>query len=271
MANNEQIFDYSSFVYYQNKNTNLNAKDRIIQSYNIMNEPNNYSNIAKNFNTTINKPLLKENNFFLKTNNNKSSRLVTNIKKLSKLKSYYNNLIPRSNRNYNDESIFHKKNNKILNNNQIKTDRVINYYSHIYINNDYYHQKNSTTNPDKPQKAKPHITGKKFNNNSFVSIYSYKNKNEQRCINKSDTNIFNNNKPIKIITYYRHQKNKSYNIIKKSSSPYYKMILFENNNNNNYNNIITDYNYYNKNNFINYDYNLPYFKLKKKNLFYLYY
>ena len=53
MANKEQIFDYSSFAYYQNKNTNLNAKDRIIQSYNIMNEPNNYSNIAKNFNTTI--------------------------------------------------------------------------------------------------------------------------------------------------------------------------------------------------------------------------
>ena len=256
MANKEQIFDYSSFAYYQNKNTNLKAKDRIIRSYNIMNEPNNYNNIAKNFNTTINKPLLKENNFFLKTNNNnKSSRLVTNIKKLSKLKCYYNNLIPRSNRNYNDESIFHKKNNKSLNNNQIKTDRVINYYSHIYINNDYYHQKNSKTNPDKPQKAKPHITGKKFNNNSFVSICSYKNKNDQRCINKSDTNIFNNNKPIKIITDYRHQKNKSYNIIKKSSSPYYKMILFENNNNNNYNNIITDYNYYNKNHFINYDYN----------------
>ena len=136
-----------------------------------MNEPN--------YNTTINKPLLKENNFFLKTNNNnKSSRLVTNIKKLSKLKCYYNNLIPRSNRNYNDESIFHKKNNKSLNNNQIKTDRVINYYSHIYINNDYYHQQNSKTNPNKPPKAKPHITGKKFNNNSFVSIYSYKNKNE---------------------------------------------------------------------------------------------
>ena len=94
MANKEQIFDYSSFAYYQNKNTNLKAKDRIIRSYNIMNEPNNYNNIAKNFNTTINKPLLKENNFFLKTNNNnKSSRLVTNIKKLSKLKCYYNNLL----------------------------------------------------------------------------------------------------------------------------------------------------------------------------------
>ena len=80
MVNNEQIFDYSSFVYYQNKNTNLNTKDRIIQSYNIMNEPNNYSNIAKNFNTTINKPLLKENNFFLKTNNNKNSNHIISFK-----------------------------------------------------------------------------------------------------------------------------------------------------------------------------------------------
>ena len=259
MENNEQIYDYSSFIYYQNKNTNLCKKDRIIQPYNIINNDNNYSNIIKNFNKIVNKSLLKENNFFVKTSsNNKSSKLINNIKKVSKLKCYYNNLIPHSNKNYNDKLILHNKNNKSLNNNQIRTDKMINYYSNIYINNDYYHRQNLTTNSNKQnsQKTKPHITGKKFNNNSFVSIYSYNNKKDKRCINKSDINILNNSKPIRIITDYHHQKNKSYNITKKSSSPYYKMILFENNNiNNNYNNIITDYNYYNKIHCNNYDYN----------------
>ena len=103
MDKNGEIYDYSSFVYYQN---NLNIKDnkRIIQ----FNNNRGFSCVF--YDASVNNPLFKENNFFLKSNNtNKSSRLMKKTKKITKLKNYYNNLINRMN----------------------------NYYSNIYINYNY--------------------------------------------------------------------------------------------------------------------------------------
>ena len=254
MDKNGEIYDYSSFVYYQN-NLNIKNNKRIIQFNNILNDYNNYSNVIKKFNTSVNNPLFKENNFFLKSNNtNKSSRLINKTKKITRLKNYYNNLIPLSNKNFNDITILHKKINKSLNNNQCTINRMNNYYSNIYIN-DNYHQQNLTTNTNKSfaHKIKSHSIDKKFNNNSFVTIYSYNNKKDKRCINKSSTNILKSNQPINI-RHYQHQKNKSNNPIKYSTSPYYNMVLYENNTTD-YNNMnITDYNCYNKANYNNIEY-----------------
>ena len=260
MDKNFKIHDYCSYAHYQN-----NARsDRInlIHSKHYLNNYNSFGNLITNYKISVNKPSFKENNFFLKTNNNnKNSRLINKTNKLTKLKTHYNNLILKTNQNKKNISTIPIKNNKSLIN-HTRSNILTNYYSNIFINNKQNNEKGNGKNINKiiVPRLNTNTSEKHFNNNSFVSICSCRNNNENK---KSETNIFKINTQNKII------ENNNKRIINKfSSSPYLNAFLTENNedinDNNHYNKNKYYYNQnkYKRNNAINFNENINYNNIK---------
>ena len=91
MIENNKIRNFYSCAYYQNNINNFNS----------------FGNFISNYKITVNNPLFKQNNFFLKSNNNPGSRLVERTKKISRIKSYYDGL--KTNQNYNNLFNIHTK------------------------------------------------------------------------------------------------------------------------------------------------------------------
>ena len=263
MIENNKIRNFYSCAYYQN-NINNSLTDRMINSNNYLNNFNSFGNFISNYKITVNNPLFKQNNFFLKSNNNSGSRLVERTKKISRIKSYYDGL--KTNQNYNNLFNIHTKNNKSLNN-PSKKQIMNNYYSNIYINNEQYTNKRNVKNIDQiiSNRLKTNNPDNSFNNNSFVSIYSYKNNNNNKKINKSATNIFTVNYPNKINIENLQNKKILSNKNNNMGSPYLNIIWKQHNN-------INGYNYYNntqyndiaykKNNAINFNENIDYNNIK---------
>ena len=261
MDKNFKIHDYCSYAHYQN-----NARsDRInlIHSKHYINNYNSFGNLITNYKISVNKPSFKENNFFLKTNNNnnKNSRLINKTNKLTKLKTHYNNLILKTNQNKKNISTIPIKNNKSLIN-HTRSNILTNYYSNIFINNKQNNEQGNGKNINKKiiPRLNTNTSEKHFNNNSFVSICSCRNNNENK---KSETNIFKINTQNKII------ENNNKKIVNKfSSSPYLNAFLTENNedinDNNHYNKNKYYYNQnkYKRNNAINFNENINYNNIK---------
>ena len=111
MVENNKIRNFYSCAYYQN-NINNSLTDRMINPNNYLNNFNSFGNFISNYKITVNNPLFKQNNFFLKSNNNSGSRLVERTKKISRIKSYYDGL--KTNQNYNNLFSIHTKNNNSL-------------------------------------------------------------------------------------------------------------------------------------------------------------
>ena len=272
MDENNKIPNFYSYGYYQN-NINNSLTDRMFTSNNFLNNFDSFGNFISNYKITVNNPLFKQNNFFLKSNNNSGSRLVERTKKISRIKSYYDGL--KTNQNYKNLFNIHTKNNKSLNN-PGKKQIMNNYYSNIYINNEQYTNKRNVNNIDQiiANRLKNNIYENSFNNNSFVSIYSYKN-NDNKKINKSATNIFTFNYPNKI-NIENHQNEKIIANKNNMGSPYLNIIWKQNNNINGYNyDNKTQYNDidYKRNNAINFNENIDYnniinIKNKTENSFY---
>ena len=267
MANNNDI--YYSYANYQNSII-LDKSERVSKSKNYINDYNSYGNLIKNYNITVNNPQFKENNFFLKSNN-KSSKLI-GTKKITKLKNYYTNLIINPKENNVEISTIYKKNNKRLNN-LTKTNKIINNYSNIYINNVQCNQPKIIKNINQlvTPKLRYYNSQKVFNNNSYISIHAYNDKNNNKENNKRFVNNIKTNQQLKINKQICNK-----NIINKiNKHPYFKININENNNNINYNNI-TEYNNYNRykkidynnynhknnNNAINFNENINYNNLK---------
>ena len=260
MDKNFKIHDYCSYAHYQN-----NARsDRInlIHSKHYLNNYNSFGNLITNYKISVNKPSFKENNFFLKTNNNnKNSRLINKTNKLTKLKTHYNNLILKTNQNKKNISTIPIKNNKSLIN-HTRSNILTNYYSNIFINNKQNNEQGNGKNINKiiVPRLNTNTSEKHFNNNSFVSICSCRNNNENK---KSETNIFKINTQNKII------ENNNKKIVNKfSSSPYLNAFLTENNEDINENNHYNEKKYYynqnkyKRNNAINFNENINYNNIK---------
>ena len=261
MDKNFKIHDYCFYAHYQN-----NARsDRInlIHSKHYLNNYNSFGNLITNYKISVNKPSFKENNFFLKTNNNnnKNSRLINKTNKLTKLKTHYNNLILKTNQNKKNISTIPIKNNKSLIN-HTRSNILTNYYSNIFINNKQNNEQGNGKNINKiiVPRLNTNTSEKHFNNNSFVSICSCRNNNENK---KSETNIFKINTQNKII------ENNNKKIVNKfSSSPYLNAFLTENNEDINENNHYNEKKYYynqnkyKRNNAINFNENINYNNIK---------
>ena len=240
MEKNDGINDYYFYDHYKNNNSN-NQTDKVMNRKRKIINYNSFGSLIPNFNITINNPLLKQNNFFLKINNNKTSRLDNKHKKIVKLKSNYNDLILKTNQNYNKVSSIQLKKNKSFNNHN-KTNIWTNYYSNIYINNDHYNNQRITKNIYEiiSPRSKANASENKFHNNSFLSIFTCNNNNIN---DKSETNVLRyNNKSKKNI------QNSKITINKISISPYLNSNFIENDN-------INSYNFNNKMNYNNNEYN----------------
>ena len=263
MEKNRKIYDYFSYAKYQNNLYNAQSdRTNLIHSKHYINNYNSFGNFIPNYKMTVNNPLFKENNFFIKTNNNKNSRLINRTSKLTKRKSHCNILILKTNQNNKDLSTMHIKNNKSLNNPSI-ANLMTNYYSNIFINNNQYNNNRNGKNINKiiVPRLKNSTSKDNFNNNSFISICSCHNNNE---INKNTTNINNIGYQNKI----NDKKNNKKTINKFSSSPYLNQYLTENNEDINENHYYDDKIYYNNhnkyksNNAINFNENINYNNIK---------
>ena len=81
MIENNKIRNFYSCAYYQN-NINNSLTDRMINSNNYLNNFNSFGNFISNYKITVNNPLFKQNNFFLKSNNNQALDQLKGQKKL---------------------------------------------------------------------------------------------------------------------------------------------------------------------------------------------
>ena len=246
------IGHYNSFNYCVNDL--IDGHSGMTKLYKRHNNYNSFGDLLSNYKITVNNPLFKENNFFLKTKNNEKSKYVDKYKKEAKLNNYYNNLIINTNPICNNKEMHNKNSKSLINLN--KNNRMTNYYSNIYINNQYNDQRILN---NKNQLVSPLLINTNseltYNNNSYQFIYPYINKIE-------------NNKNIQIINKvnYQNQKNNQNNnnkrlITKFPSSPYLNINLTENqyiNGNEYYNRIKHNYNVYKRNNIINFNENINY-------------
>ena len=240
MAKNGGIFDYCSYERVQNHLLSEKNDRKINNEKYINNNYNSFNNAITNYKITVNNPLFKENNFFLKTNDSKKAKL---FEKTKKQKSHCNKLIINTNPNCNYTSINNNKTNK-----QNATNRLINYYSNIYINNDKYNNPKIIKDINKliSPRLKTFLSKQNINNNSFIFISPYQNNNNG---NNKNNNRIKTNYPIKI---NKDDNKKTLN--KFSSSPYLNINLKDNRNINEYKNT-NKYNnkYERKNNVVNFN------------------